>query len=1157
MPGTITQISEAGRLANASQQQAIDPQVSAWVSASAGTGKTKVLTERVLSLMLSGCPPQKILCLTFTKAAAAEMESRIFQYLGDWVILDDKELENRLAQILGMPPEAHHMTRARRLFAKVLETPGGMHIETIHAFCQSLLRRFPLEAQMSPHFTLVDERDAAELLDAAKEQILAAARSGKNEALADALKELTQHLHETGFPALLTALASARGRLRRLLTRHQGLAQTITATRALLGLDETETPESLFEAAVSDGAHNLLGLKLAAKILSGGLKTDKENGLKIQTWIDNSKRGTFAFENYADVFLTAKRGSGPIEIRKRLITKKLAEDHPNVAEILAEEADRLGRFLLRKRAAVTAQATAALLQFGNALLEAYQTQKAARALIDYDDLILESGHLLKRKNVAPWVLFKLDEGLDHILVDEAQDTSPDQWEVITALAEAFFDTQDGSGYARTVFAVGDLKQSIYSFQGADPDEFQRMRDRFSRAIPSAGQTWREVNLTVSFRSTEAVLEAVDTVFSGDPAANGVVLDGEAIRHMAFRSGHGGLVELWPPVEPQEIDTPPPWKPPVERIQGDSPTARLANLIAERVRRMIDDHELLESKGRPVRPGDVLILVRRRGPFIDEIVRALKTRNIGVAGTDRMILTQQIAVQDLMALGHFALLPDDDLTLAILLKSPLVGLDEDALFTLAHGRAGSLWSELTHRRTDSAAFTDAYQFLSGILARADFTTPFDFYSDLLDARQGRRKLLSRLGFDAADPVSEFLNLALVFERNHVPSLEGFLHWMETGEAEIKRDLEQARPDAVRVMTVHGAKGLESPIVFLPDTLQMPGKLPLFYWVADDNGSDRAILWPPRRSYFEKVAETQLEKVIEDRNQEYRRLLYVAMTRAEDRLYICGWHTKKKAPEGCWYDLMHSAILSIGEKRDDPFLAEMGETADNVVLSIRSPQRISINAKPLEKAMATVDLQDWMLLQPPEEPAPLSPLAPSQPDAPDPAVESPLSGDGGDRFKRGNIVHTLLQMMPQLPEDYRQAAAQAFLARETHRLSSRLQEEILTETIGVLKHPEFGALFGPGSRAEVPLVGEIGGHILSARIDRLLVADGKVMIVDYKTNRPPPLRPDDVPTVYLRQMAAYRAALQRIYQAHDIECLLLWTDGPTMMHLPASLLADHAP
>ena len=1157
MPSADTQISETGRLANASQQVAIDPHVSAWVSASAGTGKTKVLTERVLSLLLSGCPPQTILCLTFTKAAAAEMESRIFGYLGDWVILDDEELENRLSQILGLPPEAHHKTRARRLFAQVLETPGGMHIETIHAFCQSLLRRFPLEAQMSPHFTLVDERDAAELLDAAKEQILATARSGKNDALADALKEITQHLHETGFPALLTSLASARGRLRRLLTRHKGLAPTITATRALLGIDETETPEYLFEAAVSDGAHDLLGLKLAAEILSGGAKTDKENGLKIQTWVDSADRDIFAFENYADVFLTAKRGSGPIEIRKRLITKKLAEGHPDVVEILAQEADRLVQFILRKRAAVTAQATAALLQFGSALLEAYQSQKDARALIDYDDLILESGRLLKRKDVAPWVLYKLDEGLDHILVDEAQDTSPDQWEVITALAEAFFDTQDGSGQERTVFAVGDLKQSIYSFQGADPDEFQKMRDRFSRAIPAAGQVWREVDLTVSFRSTEAVLGAVDAVFSADPAADGVALDGEAIHHMAFRSGHGGLVEMWPPVEPQEVDTPVPWKPPVERIQGDSPTARLANLIAERIRRMIDDQEPLESKGRPIRPGDVLILVRRRGPFIDEIVRALKTRDIGVAGTDRMILTQQIAVQDLMALGRFALLPDDDLTLAIVLKSPLVGLDEDALFTLAHGRVGSLWSELTHRQTDSAAFADAHHFLSGILAQADFTTPFGFYSDLLDARQGRRKLLSRLGFDAADPVSEFLNLALDFERTHVPSLEGFLHWMETGEAEIKRDLEQARPDAVRVMTVHGAKGLEAPIVFLPDTLQMPSKLPLFYWVADEDGSDRAILWPPRRSYFEKITEAQRDKVIKDRNHEYRRLLYVAMTRAEDRLYICGWHTKKKAPKGCWYDLMHAAISAAGEKRDDPFLVEMKETADNDVVFIRSPQQISIGAKPEEKAIAHVDLQDWMLSKSPEEPAPLSPLAPSQPDAPDPAVESPLSGDGADRFKRGNIVHTLLQTLPQLPEDYRKAAAQAFLAREGHRLSARLQEDILTETMDVLDHHEFGALFGPGSRAEVPLVGEIGGHILSAQIDRLVVADGKVMIVDYKTNRPPPSRPDDVPLVYLRQMAAYRAALQRIYPAQDIECLLLWTDGPALMHLPASMLADHAP
>ena len=834
---------DLGRLALISQGEATDPGVSAWVSASAGTGKTKVLTDRVLSLLLSGCPPQKILCLTFTRAAAAEMESRIFDYLGEWVVLDDASLEDKLFEILGDRPDATQRARARQLFAEVLDVPGGMHIETIHAFCQSLLRRFPLEARVSPHFTLVDERNADELLDTAKEQILALARSGRDEALAEALSEITRHLHETAFPGLLTSLATARGRLRRLLGRHGGLKDTIAAPRPLLGLAADETPDRLFDEAVSDEAHDLLGLKLAVEILSGGSKTDKERAQKIKAWIESADREAYAFDAYADAFLTAKRHSGPVEIRKSLITKKLSEAHPDVTEILDQEADRLARFLNKQRAATTAQATGALLKFASALLDTYQTLKSQRAFIDYDDLILEAGRLLKQQDVAPWVLYKLDEGLDHILVDEAQDTSPDQWEVITALAEAFFDTLDDQGPDRTVFAVGDLKQSIYSFQGADPAVFRRMRERFSKDVPAAGQDWREVDLSVSFRSTEAVLDAIDAVFASDDAAEGVALDDEAIKHHAFRNSDAGLVELWPPVEPLEQEAPTPWKPPVERIRGDSPPARLANLIAERIRRMIEDREILESQGRPIRPGDIMILVRRRGPIVDEIVRALKARSIGVAGADRMILTEQIAVQDLMALGHFLLLPEDDLTLATILKSPLVGMEEDTLFNLAFGRTGSLWAELARRQDDTSELSEAYRTLVGLLARSDYSTPFEFYSNLLDARQGRRKMLASLGPDAADPLSEFLNLALDFEKTHVPSLQGFLHWMETGKAEIKRDLEQARPDAVRVMTVHGAKGLQAPIVFLPDTLQSPTQYPSLYWAEDDGGVDQALLWPP--------------------------------------------------------------------------------------------------------------------------------------------------------------------------------------------------------------------------------------------------------------------------------------------------------------------------
>ena len=1142
--------------ANTSQRHAADPAASVWVSASAGTGKTKVLTDRVLSLLVTGSEPQKLLCLTFTRAAAAEMETRVAGRLGAWTMLDDDVLVADLSDLLGYTPDAVQLRTARQLFAKVLDTPGGMNIQTIHAFCQSVLRRFPLEAGMAPHFRLMDERDADEMLVQAREVVLAQARTGGDDTLAAALAEVTRHLHELAFPTLLASLTADRGRLRRLLDSHGGVDPLIEVIFEHLGVAPGTTPEALLVEASDPTSYDQIGLKLAAEALMNSSDRDAERGRMIDAWTLPVATSAPDFDSYAGVYLTAKRHSGSIEIRKTLMTKKTAEAFPGSLQVLEVEAARIARTLLTVRAATTANSTAALLRFAEALLDSYQRQKEDRALIDYDDLILETAHLLKRPGVAPWVLFKLDGGIDHILIDEAQDTSPEQWRVVEALADEFFAGEGTQENSRTVFAVGDVKQSIYSFQGADPKSFQAMRDEFAARIPAAHGQWREVDLNVSFRSTLAVLSAVDGVFAASAAADGVTLDGSVIEHYANRDGDGGIVEIWPAVEPREIDAPIAWKPPVERIQGDSPPVRLAQLIAGRIKRMVG-LEMLEAKGRPVRPGDIMILVRRRGPIVEELVRALKNQDIAVAGVDRMVLTEQIAVMDLIALGRVLLLPEDELTLATVLKGPIIGLSEEQLFDLAHGREGRLWQALSGHRGQSSPFGDAHGLLSELLALADRMPPFELFSEILGARGGRQKLLARLGADAEDPISEFLDLALSFEDSHTPTLEGFLYWMESGGVEVKRDLEQASQDAVRVMTVHGAKGLQAPIIFLPDTLQTPTRLPPLLWPSDGGGEDQAILWPPRRAHYEAVAEAERTKLVDDRDREYRRLLYVAMTRAEDRLYICGWQTKKAAPDGCWYQLIEDGLRPLAEEVDDPYLAEAGETAGSQILRLVSPQITPVDHQADDAYFETAGLPGWATAPPPDEPAPPTPLAPSQPSEPDPAVMSPLSGDDGYRFRRGNIIHALLQSLPDLNPAAWDAAARRYLASEVHDLAQVAQEEIAAETLAVLNHPDHQRLFGPGSKAEVPLVGQVNGQVISAQIDRLMVGDSDVTIVDYKTNRPPPADSANVPLAYLRQMAAYRAALSAVYPGRAIHCLLLWTDGPSIMALDQALLEGHAP
>jgi ATP-dependent helicase/nuclease subunit A len=1139
------------------QRAAADPAASVWVAASAGTGKTTVLTNRVLSLLLAGTSPTRILCLTFTKAAAAEMANRIARELGEWAALPDDKLAAKLATLTGETPKGDRLERARRLFAQVVDAPGGLKIETIHGFCQSLLRRFPLEAGIPPHFQVMDERSAAEAMEQARDAMLIRARRGADEALADALAEVTGHVSEDEFHELMTLLARERGRLTRALEAAGGVERASGLVYRALGFTGGETPEAVIARACAEDAFDGVGLRAAAVALTQGGKTDQARGRAIADWLADPAGRATLLDDYMSAFLT---NDGTV--RKSLATKAVRAAAPEAEPALAAEAERLLALAERIRAAITAGASVALLRLGAAVLFAYGAHKRRQALLDYDDLILETRHLLERRG-ADWVLYKLDQGLDHILIDEAQDTNPDQWHVAAALAGEFFVGEGASAATRTVFAVGDAKQSIYSFQRADPAAFEAMRHRFADKVKQAGQSWRSLALEISFRSTPAVLQAVDAVFAQGSAADGVVAPGETMRHVPFRQGRAGLVELWPPASPREATPREAWLLPVRRESADSPPTRLAALIAARIKRWIDDGELLESKGRPIHAGDVMVLVQRRTAFVEELVRALKSAGVPVAGVDRMVLTDQLAVMDLMALARFLLLPEDDLSLAELLKSPLVGLEEDQLFTLAYDRGEhSLWQELMRRADEDPAFAAAHAYLAGFLRRVDFTPPYELFADILGARgrpdqpSGRERMLARLGPEAEEPLDEFLALALAYERAHVPSLEGFLHWAQSGQAEIKRDPEASARNEVRVMTVHGAKGLEAPIVILPDTLRMPRESPRLLWLDQE---DAPFLWPPRRHHEEAVCRRLREAADMRRDQEYRRLLYVAMTRAQDRLHVCGWETGRKAADGCWYNLIRAGLSGAAEPFPFDCREEMPEGWAGEGLRLRSPQEAPAEAERRVGALPDVHepLPAWAKQPPPAEPVPGRPVAPTRPSDEEPAVRSPLGPDEGLRFRRGILVHRLLEALPELASGAREAAARRYLARPAHGLAAEAQAAIAAETLAVLADPAFAPLFGPGSRAEVPLVGEVAGTVISGQVDRLLVTDREVLVIDYKTNRPPPASLDRVAPLYLKQMAAYRALLRRVYPGKLVRCALLWTDGPRLMPIPEDSLERHAP
>jgi len=1148
--------------ANARQRDAADPAASVWVAASAGSGKTKVLTDRLLNLLLDGAAPERLLCLTYTKAAAAEMATRLSGRLAGWTVVPEPSLVDDLAALSGTTPSRARIAKARRLFAEVLDAPGGLKIQTLHAFAQSLLGRFPLEAGVPPNFRLADDRASAALLADAEAHVLARSRAATDSALSAALAVVTAKVNQDQFRELMRAALARRTRLTAALAVTGGVAGLAAAIHARLGVAPGASDLDLLRAACGDAAFDAPGLRRAAAALNHGARTDVDRAAVLADWLalGDPERRAEAWEGYKALFLT--QAGLP---KARPATKGTLEFDASAGDVLQAEAERLVRVEERRSARLTAERTSSLMRLAAAIVEAYEAEKTRRSLVDYEDLVERARTLLRRSGVATWVLFKLDGGLDHILIDEAQDTSPAQWDIVRALAEEFFAGAGAHdelhpGDRRTIFAVGDVKQSIYSFQGADPAGFGAAREHFAARVTATGAPFRRVPLEQSFRSTDAVLQAVDAVFALAEAQDGVAERDAGgpvpVVHSAVRTGHAGRVELWPLVDPSEEAERHVWALPVERRSGDEPRARLARLIAGRVRGWIDGADPLPAKGRAVEPGDVMVLVQRRGPFVHELVAALKQESVPVAGVDRLMLTDQMAVRDLVALGRSVLLPEDDLTLATVLKGPLVGLTEDELYDLCQGRhEARVWRELRRRAAEGGALAGANAALAGWLGLADRMPPHDFYQRVL-ARGGRERLIHRLGPEAEDAIDEFLAQALAYERERTPSLQGFLHWLAGGDFEVKRELEGAG-GKVRVMTVHGAKGLQAPIVILPDTVRVPRLQDQWLWHAGEDGVELP-LWTASSRAADRVSAAARADAKARQEQEYRRLLYVAMTRAEDRLVVCGWNGRKAATAGNWYELIAAALAPIAEPRHlDGAAPPEGPPA----LVLETEQTVPPPVVAAAAPDALPPIPPWAA-RPPllAEPSPPRPLAPSRPADEEPPVRSPLDGDDGRRFKRGLILHRLLQTLPELAPERRVAAGRRLLARPVHGIDPETAEAWLAEALAVLDDPVFAPAFAPGSRAEVPIVGVIAGEegptVVSGRIDRLAVTEAEVLVVDFKTNRPAPASIDAVPAAYRRQMATYRALLTDLYPKRTIRAALVWTDGPRLMELPGADPGDPA-
>ncbi|SLN12004.1 ATP-dependent helicase/nuclease subunit A [Aquimixticola soesokkakensis] len=1112
------------------QIEAANPQASTWLSANAGSGKTRVLTDRVARLLLDRVMPQRILCLTYTKAAASEMQNRLFKRLGSWAMKSNDALRAELDDLgAGHALSDDDLANARTLFARAIETPGGLKIQTIHSFCASLLRRFPLEAGVSPQFRELDERASNLLI----RDVLELIAQGPDR---DAFDGLVKYYTEEDLVGLIANILKYRDAFMAMPTQGDIWSWFELGE----GFDEQALMDSVFlgdeDAALSE----------AVTLMAGSdNKTDVKAADVLHQWI-GAPRNSALLESMCSTLLSGSGSKSPFSSKfgathSGLPTKKLVTQQGDALRRLESLMQRVEAARNLRNGLTLARRTQALHHFARAFIPAFEARKQLLGVLDFDDLIHRARLLLTDPNVAQWVLYRLDGGIDHILLDEAQDTSPDQWRVIQLLAQEFTSGEGAREVDRTIFVVGDVKQSIYSFQGADPSGFTDMSALFKERLEAIGKTFQELSLDFSFRSSPAILRFIDQVF--DVTKGGGV--GGPTKHLAFHDAMPGRVDLWSPVEKEESEDPKDWSDPVDAPAANHHFPRLARDIAREIKRMTKEEWIgSNAAARPVRFGDILILVRGRQGIFKHLIRACKQEGVEIAGADVLVMNDELGVRDILAVLAFLNTSDDDLSLASALRSPLFGWSEAQLYDLAHERGRSqLWRELYERR---AEFPETFEVLNTLRDNADYLRPFELIEMILTRFDGRRKLIARLGIEAEDGIDALLDQALTYEMGEVPSLAGFLGWLASEEVKIKRQPDTAS-DQVRVMTVHGSKGLEAPIVFMPDT-HKPRALTL--GKVSELGAGQAI-WTPRSEDQPDQTVESLAAAKQQLDDERRRLLYVAASRAEKWLIVAGAGDLGGDDTSSWYNILRSAMVASGARAINTPVGTLHRFEHGTWPLPASAAGAADAPAPAHQAAA---LPDW-LRRPAASPQPGAPLVSPSKLGGAKALGGAGALDDEDAMARGSQLHLLLEHLPLYPIEDWPEIAQSLLSSDTDTAEDATVIELLDEASAVLENPDLAFLFGENALSEAEITAplpSLQGRQMLGKVDCLLVEADRVLVVDFKSNAVVPDLAAQTPVGLLRQMGAYAEALGALYPTKNIELAILWTRTGKLMSLPHDMV-----
>lgn len=1049
---------------NLLQVQASDPKFSAWVSASAGTGKTKILTDRVLRLLLQNAEFNKILCLTFTNAAAGEMKERIASALSDWANAEPSALEQKLLLTLGRNCTKKELEQAKSLYDKYLNSDEKINVQTIHSFCQKLLKKFPLEAGVSPGFTIIDEIKSYQILKKTKNELLS------KDALLPINDYLNANFHEVTIDEIISEIIQNKSKFLNTSYEHKYIKSK-----------SQEIIESLNNVCVLDW-QKISSITLVKEFVGANQSP----------------------ERIKKFFLT---DSG--QKRQRIVPQKIAKPGSTLYSDLEIIQDQVFALDQKEKAMQLELHSKLLSMLGSAILAEYEEYKEKKGLLDYDDLIIYACRLLKASDAKEWVLYKLDGGIDHLLVDEAQDTSFIQWQIIEALIAEFYsgDSKE-SKQERTVFIVGDEKQSIFSFQGADVSSFTKMNSFLKDRMRYGDKDFKDLQLEISYRSAKEILDGVHIVFDNICQKMPGLFKTNIKKLSAHRNMHSGSIEVWPLCTSTEtIDD---FWPIATNEEAKTPQIILAEKISSFIQKQIASKRVLPATGKEIAPNDFMILFRTRDELTNDVIHALKKDNIEVTGLDRISLCDSLAVMDLISIAKFALNPYDDLNLCSLLKSPIFGLSEKELYNIAiNQKESSVWKMLQ----SNDKYASLYKKLQNFIELYQASHVGNFFQYIVDILGYRTVLNSHCGPDSNDTIDELLYACNNFHKQNNSSIQHFIFWIEEYNTSIKRS--STDTGKVKIMTLHASKGLQSPFVILCDTTSIPTQTNRFQW-NDDN-----ILLSVKNSSLTPEYYKDIKKQEQDKTYaEYLRLLYVGMTRAEDHLIICGYQGKRAIPENCWYELIRSSLskksiinddgsLIFGNKHQDVSPRKSEKNYDNEIEFFSSKlisETIRIKQKPIFSY---------------NHPSPLT-------------KKDPMS--------YGLIFHKVIEDSLVVPD---------LNIMKTHPLIQTLNAEsrkrMLSSIDKITNNQKFCNLVKKDFYTEISIGTKEEELTKAGRIDLMVIKNSEVIIIDYKSDINPPNSTQKIPKSYKNQLNFYKNITQTLYPKKDIITMILWLENGNLMEV----------